>query len=134
MRLVRLEDWQREHGFPIWNEAKTERRMEGDTAMTEQAIPMDSNSDNEWYLEYSKRVIARQRAELAQRAYCRANNIDGNPDTCYDCGDTGIESYWIESDPGTREFGVPKYYEAVRDCSCPMSVFERKASLDINGM
>ena len=31
---MRLEDWQKEHGFPIWNEARTERRMEGDTAMT----------------------------------------------------------------------------------------------------
>ncbi len=31
---MRLEEWQREHGFPIWNETKTERRMEGDPAMT----------------------------------------------------------------------------------------------------
>ena len=42
---MKLEDWQREHGFPIWNEAKTERRMEGDQAMNElNPMPHDPQS------------------------------------------------------------------------------------------
>jgi len=51
MRLVRLEDWQREHGFTIWNEARTERRMEGDTAMTTTAELLAA-------IEYADRTIA----------------------------------------------------------------------------